>query len=44
MFGTTFEFDTTELNATFKSAVVFCRITVEFDCIWFDVAEVRPLN
>ena len=33
LFDATVEFDATELNATFKSVVVFCHITVEFNCI-----------
>ena len=33
MFGATLQFDATELNATYKSLVVFCHITVEFNCI-----------
>ena len=33
MYGATLEFDAKELNATFKSVVVFCHITVEFNCI-----------
>ena len=33
LFDATLEFDATELNATFKSPVVFCHITVGFNCI-----------
>ena len=33
MFGATLQFDATELNVTIKSLVIFCHITVEFNCI-----------